>query len=279
MLSNKAMLVHLGVSQWVGRRLDKRATGTVEASHSTEKRIGNFTKKLLPGAKQLEKISTLTGAMRKMFYDNTLPWLADGTRIISSKNYLEFTQEFKAHKVKFESSVSDFLQNYPTLREEAKKKLGDLFLESDYPSAAKLQSCFKCEISFFPMPDVKDFRTELLDSEKDAFLASMKKVESAVVMDCYSRLYDVVKTAADKLADPKANFRESLLSNVGEICAMLPKLNITDDPGLEKMRVEVDSILSGLDSKTLKTSATDRDMAARQLKDIESKMSAFMGSV
>lgn len=277
MLANKALLVHLGISQWTGRRLDKRATGTVEASHATQKHVGNFTKKLLPGAKELEKINALAGALRKFFYLNTLPWLADGTRIISSKNYLEFTGQFRTKKQEFEDAVSEFLRVYPALVIEARMKLGDLFSGAEYPTAARLESCFRCEISFLPMPSVEDFRTEMLDSEKNEFLSRMRDVEAEAVRDCWNRLHSVVSKAAERLADPNANFRESLLENISEVCALLPKLNITEDAELESARQSVESAISAVTASQLKSSATDRESTAAALKAIESKMGIFLG--
>src|SRR5437773_536002 len=97
-LSNKAILVNLSISQWVGRRIEKSAKETVETAHTTDKRVGNYTKKLLPGAKELEEIQRLAGAIRVFFYTNTAPWLNDGSRIISSKHYMEFTAEFRQMK-------------------------------------------------------------------------------------------------------------------------------------------------------------------------------------
>ena len=279
MLAQKALLVHIGISQWTGRRLDKRATGTVEASHSTDKRIGNFTKKLLPGALELEKINTLASSIRKTFYANTLPWLADGTRIISSKNYLDYTAIFRAQKAEFDSCVSAFLASYPTLRQDAKAKLGDLFIDAEYPSADRLRRAFDCSISFLPMPDVQDFRTEMLDSERESFLTKMRDVEAEAVKDCWNRLHSVVSKAAQRLADPESNLRESLLENVLEVCAMLPRLNITDDPALESARLSVEATLATTNTNKLKNSATDREAPAKALKTIEAKMGQFMGSV
>ena len=85
-LSNKALLVYLSISQWTGRRTDQTATASVETAFGTDRKVGNYSKNLLPGAKELELIKSQAHAIRRFYYENTLPWMTDGSRILSSKN-------------------------------------------------------------------------------------------------------------------------------------------------------------------------------------------------
>jgi hypothetical protein len=278
MLSNKALLVYVSISQWAGRKLDKRATGTVETTFATQSKVGNYTKKLLPGATELAKIGAVAGATRDLFYTNTLPWLADGARILSSKNYLDFVRAFQAKKIEFQTAVDEFLTVYPVLKDQARSKLGALYSDLDYPIEARLRDLFQCEIVFMPMPEVSDFRTEVLDSEKNDFMAKMRDVESKATADCFQRLSDVVARAATKLSSPDAIFRDSLIENITDICGLLPKLNITDNPDLETARLEVEALVSKISPETCRVNPAERQDVARQLADINAKMGAFMGA-
>ncbi len=282
-MSDKALIANLSISQCAFRKIDKRATGTVETTHATDHRVGNYTKKLLPGAKQLELIQSIATAIRKFFDRQTLPWLTDGSRILSSKNYIEFRREFRAHQNKFESAVNDFFIEYPQLRREARAKLGDLFNDCEYPSEAKLRKAFKCEVSCFPLPDVSDFRTEILDTEKDAFLESMRAIEVKAMQECWTRLYSVVANAAEKLKNPDTIFRDSLIGNIQDICELLPRLNVTDDPILEGMRREVEALAASVVPDTMRPTSADykpeiRTDAAAALAAMADKMCAFMGA-
>ncbi len=279
MLASKVMLVYLGISQWTGRKLDKRATHTVESSHSTDVRVGNYTKKLLPAAKELAKISALAGAIRNFYYEQTLPWMHDGGRVISSKNYFEFTTEFNKRKIDFESAVAEFLVQYPNLREAARFKLGDLFNESEYPTEAKLQYAFKCKVKFAPLADVSDFRTEVLDADKIAYESDFKRAQSDAIAEVWNRLYSVIANATDKLKDPKAHFKNSLIDNIQDMATLLPKLNITDCPQLEAKRIEVETVIAGISPDICRTNVNEREAAVKQLKEIQDSMSGIMGSL
>lgn len=278
MLSNKALLVSLTISQWVGRKLDRKATSTVETNHKTDHKAGNYTKKLLPGAKELDNIQKHAGSIRVWVYEQTLPWFSDGSRILSSKNYMEFTAEFRRRKASFDSAVSEFIQEYPLLRSKAQQSLGDLFNDADYPSEMYLQTAFACEIAFMPIPDVGDFRVQVLDEEKETFLKRMTQVENDAVKEVWTRLHDVVANAATKLQSPDAVFRDSLIENITDMCALLPKLNVTDDPNLETARQDVEKLVNSLSVDVIRAIPQVRNSAAEKLAELTSKMSVFMGN-
>jgi hypothetical protein len=266
-LKENSLLITLNISQWVGRKLD---------THKTDAKVGNYNKRLLPGAHELEEIQAHASSLRKFYYENTLPWAHDGARIISSQNYVNFTSEFRARKQAFYSSVGKFLAEYPRLRDQAKIKLGDLFSDSEYPTDDKLLRKFSCEISVFPIPDVNDFRVELGDAEKKLFLESMARVESQALTECYSRLFEVVKTAADRLQKPDAIFRDSLIGNITELVALLPRLNPIHDPKLEALRLEVNSVIGKVSAESIRGNEATREMTAQKLGEIAERMGAFM---
>lgn len=279
MLANKAMLAYVKISQWTARKHDKKATETVTVSHKTSLTAGNYNKKLLPNAHELAEVNQSISAIRTYFYQETLPWFSDGARIISAQNYLKFNADFRKLKNEFENAVTQFIAEYPKLKIKAQTDLGSLFVASDYPSTTDLKATFECELAFMPLPDVEDFRTEIGDAEKKAFIKKMKSVGDTAMRDCWSRLHDTVKRAAETLAKPDAIFRDSLLQNVNEICALLPRLNISDDKELDKKRVEVEILLSGLKPNEMRNDAKQRQNAAAALNKITSSMGAFMGGV
>jgi len=67
-----------------------------------------------------------------------------------------------------------------------------------------------------------------------------------------------------------------MVDNAREICALLPRLNFTDDPNLESMRQEVEASLIKHPDALRNDPDLRRDTAA-QAKQIMDKMSVFMG--
>jgi len=278
MLANKALLIHVHITQWTGRKLDKRATETVTSTHATDSKVGNYTKKLLPGCKELERVNLLAGQIRKYFYQETLPWFSDGARIIKSDSYMQFMSEFAKMKSDYDSAVSDFLGAYPYLQVKARLMLGSLYSTEEYPDVSLLGRKFNCEVQIMPLPDVKDFRVEVGDAEREKFQKAMADVQREAMQDCWSRLFGVVQKAAEQLAKPDYRLRDSLLENVSEICALLPRLNISDDPALEEARRKVEYTIASMNPETLRENSTDRQDAALKLAEITKSMGAFMGA-
>ena len=276
-LSDKALLVNLSISAWAGRKKDKNATESVAIKYSAKNGAGNYTKKLLPGAKELDRISSLASSFREYFRGQSLPWLSDGTRILSGDNYLQFTAEYRTRKNEFDSAVRDFIAIYPSLKTNAQSILGDLYNAADYPDAHDLHKSFNCDVAFMPLPDVTDFRIEIGESEKLEFANKMQDVANNAVNEVRSRLFEVVNNAALRLKDPNAKFRDSLLSNVTELCELLPRLNITNDLNIEKSRLDVISLVESLDVNNLRKNAVDRNDAAEKLESITRAMGSFMG--
>lgn len=276
-LSDKALLVNLSISQWSAKKLDHKAMLTVEKEYNVNRDAGNYTKKLLPKTKELEDIQAKVSAIRVAFYKNTLPWFTDGSRIISAKHYLDFMNEFRKMKGDFEFLVDEFISKYASLRDNAKQSLGGLFDDTEYPEIELLRAKFDCNLTVMPVPSKDDFRVEMSESEIENFEKTLKEVESKIYEDIWGRLFNVVEKAASKLSQPDAVFRDSLIENIHEVCALLPKLNVNDNPELEIMRKNVEILVSKIDVNAVRDNRNQRHDVATSLKEIKSKMSAFMG--
>ena len=82
-----------------------------------------------------------------------------------------------------------------------------------------------------------------------------------------------------KLEETDPIFRNSLIGNIEEMISMLPRLNISEDQELDLKAQELKNILSKYSIESLRNSKSKRELAAKELKEIESKMSSFMGEI
>ena len=82
---------------------------------------------------------------------------------------------------------------------------------------------------------------------------------------------------AEKLADPKSVFRDTLVENTKEVCSILSRLNFADDPNLEAMRQQVEGSLANNHPESLRNDPDLRRTKAEEAKAIMDKMGAFMG--
>jgi hypothetical protein len=278
-INDRAMISTLSIGQWTARKLDKTATREVSQNHNSSEDWGRYNKSLV-AKDSLKAIQQAANAARTFHYENTLPWNDQGGRILPAAHYLAYSEKMRQFKEAFFSEVSLLLSNYPYLIQEAQRNLNGLFNQEEYPEASAIESKFSFEIDILPIPSGDDFRVSL-DAEQTAAIKSeietrLQKSTETAMRDLWQRLHEAVSHMADKLSQPDAIFKNSLVGNVSDICNLLPKLNITDDANLETMRQEVLSRLTTETPDRLRNCAAARAQAAADAKAIADKMAAFM---
>lgn len=278
-LAERGMLVTLGISQWTARKLDRAETRDVNARHSLRVEAARVNKNLLPMALQLEQVHQTTGHIRKDFARRTLPWGIDGVNILKAEAYEEFVSVANQWREDWDAAVNAFLEAYPQLREEAEIMLNSMFNESDYPTVNDLRTRFRFNLRFMPVPDVDDWRIDVGTDERERLVKQLREqlaeTEHAAMSVVWKRVYDVVARANERLRDPEAVFKSTLIENAVDLCRLLPSLNLTNDPALEKTRQEIERSLCVHTPDTLRTDPKVRSDTAKKMADIMSKMAGF----
>ena len=279
-LDTKAVLVQLNISQWTARKYDKRVTQEVSDKHNTVGDVGRYNKALLPDNDLLKRIQKKATAIRTEYYANTLGWgVTDGIQLLPSANYMDFMEQFREHRAEWQVLVDEFISQYMQLKDNAERTLGDMYNESDYPEEHELRSKFAMDMTVLPVPS-DDFRVEIGSDEMERIADEVRsQVEGAYqssIKEIWQRLYDKVETMNAKLSDPKAVFRDTLTENLSDVCDLLTRMNINDDPDLESIRQQVDSELARNHPDALRNDPIKRREVADKSKDIMSKMNVFM---
>lgn len=279
-ITEKAMLVRLSISQWTARRFDPKATTHVIEDYGARPDSGRFNK-LLVDLEAVKRYQKAANEARAFHYGNTLPWGDDESRILPTDNYLNYTKKMRELRSVFEGAVDEFVAEYPRLIEKAQEDLNGLFSTEDYPAPESLSEKFNFSVSVSPVPDSGDFRVSLSDDEVEQIKADIEaRVKDSIteaMRDAWDRLFRAVKHMAEKLQEPGAIFRDSLVGNIVELCDVLPRLNLTNDPNLNKIIKDARAALASLNPKALRKYKLERKAAAGKAGDILKKMEAYMG--
>jgi len=279
-LNDKALLVQLSISQWSARKFDRKVTQAVADNYGIKSSAGRYNKALLPMTHLLEAVHQKSTQIRTDYYRQTLPWGIDGTQVLATANYMEFMTEFRRLKDEWWILANRFIYEYPRLQEQAKDSLGPMYNENDYPTMGEIKKKFNIDLAVFPMPS-SDFRVQLSSEEltriQQDVEARVTEAQTTAMQEVWQRLFDRVKHMAEKLADPKAIFRDSMIDNAREICDLLPRLNFADDPQLEQMRQEVERKLAKHHPDSLRNDPILRRDTAEEARRIMKQMGAFMG--
>ena len=279
-LNERALLAQLSLSMWTARKQDKRVTREAISANGASDGAGRFHKALLPMCEALENVHGSGREVRRFFYENTLDWGLEGTRLLPSANYLDFMSELRTRKDDWDHLVRLFVRDYTDFVDEAKASLGAMFDPADYPDPSVIRDKFRVNINIMPVPET-DFRVDLpeaeTDSLKQAVNARLLEAQQVAMRDVWDRLYSVVQKAHEKLATPDAIFRDSLIENVREMCHILPKLNLMDDEKLEELRTDALLKLGITKPEALRLDPALRSQKASEAKAIMDKMSGLFG--
>jgi hypothetical protein len=276
-LKEKALLVKFSRCSYSARKYDKKVSGEVEAKYNARD-AGRYNKVLI-AKEALEKGQKAANEARTYVYTQTLPWSDEGWRILTSANYLPFVQEMGKKIRAIEETDREFIDRYPDFKEEAKTRLNGLYNELDYPPVDEIARKFSCSLEFQPIPESPDFRLpddmtqEQIDGIGKDLDERVKAATTAAIKDLWQRLYDVTSHAAERLSSPDAIFRDSLIQNITDLCELLPRLNLTNDPNLETMRVEVLQKLTAYSPEQLRPDKKDNP-GTRAAKETNRKRTA-----
>lgn len=281
-----AMLVSVNVRSYSAKKEDKKVSRKVAADNATTTDAGAYQKHLV-SKESLAAVTTAIGAMRTFHYENTQPWLDEGIRCLPAANYESYKTGFEPLRDQFETAVRDFCNRWPEIVEAAEKQLNGLFNAADYP--ADIASRFGVTVRFMPLTDASDFRVNISEGERELLRQQIQGTLDAAAAtamgDLYRRLSDGVKAMAERLraygvdattGKPTGVFRDSLVENLRDLVALIPRLNFTEDRELEAIRRMVSDELCAADAETLRDDTTTRTAVADSADAIAKRLGEFM---
>lgn len=260
-----AILVRLSVTTFNNSRQDPAITDEVRARKALGVGAGKWIKYKLPD-EALEPIRKHAGEVRRRHYDMTLPW-EEGYRLLSAKSQQSYGDVFQNYEREFNKHVGQFMSQYPDWLEQAKLMHGQTYNPSDYPSASEMTKHFRFGVEYTPLPQsehfiVKGLAQDAVDEMREDLEKRNEERVKAAVADTWQRLLAPVQAMADKLASPDTIFRDSLVSNVKDILALLPALNLDNNSQLTEAARQIERQLSNIDPATLRENKVFRKEVA-----------------
>lgn len=270
-LHKSSVLVKLTIRQWDGFKNDKRVSERVDQEYRTAGDAGNYNKRLLDKP-VLHPIQAIANKIRAQHARLTMPWCYDGVSLLPSKLYFEYTEVMRNLTDLFTEQVSNLIQQYPVHKANQAIKLGAMFNPEDYPDRDDLGRRFSISHSFFPVPQSDHFIVDLEAAEsakmKEALRQELVSTQTQALKHLYDRAIEIVGHVHDRLYDPKAIFRDSLVENVIQLVNILPSLNVFNDPTLERVCRELKDHVLICDAQDLRTDLKTRQAVANSAYDI-----------
>ena len=281
-ITENCMIVNLSISQWHGHRLDKEASRDLTARAGADSDSARVNKHLID-KKALKPIIEAANKVRTHYYTATLPWRDNGDRLLTRKMFTDFMSEHHALVGEFNRKVEDFItDDYPRERERAAFRMGDLFNPDDYPSADMIRRKFAINLDMDIVSDAKDFRVQLDKDETDRIRSNiaetMNRRANDAMQHVWQRLAETLGKFAERMSDEKAVFQYTTVSNLDDLVAALPKLNLMDDPDLDALTKALEERVIGHTADELRSDAKTRARVADEASKIMDEMAGFMSA-
>ncbi len=289
-LTSRAMLVSLSVRKLGISRKEKNVAEEVAQRHGNAVDMCRVTKSLL-SKDAIERIKAVESEARTYHYEQTLPWLDSGARILPSVSFFEYSRKMTELHRQFDEQVSEFIMAYPGYVSQARRELGDLFNVDDYPDEMKIKRAFDFDVAFNKVPEGKDFRVSIGDEAVQAIAEQIEQRNTIAVTEAMREVWERVHESvshmveklkaykpADKSAGEKAEgiFRDSLVDNVRGLVDLLPRLNLTGSAELAGMADRLRAELCAEDAEILRKNDTVRSDVAARAEAILAEVSNFL---
>jgi len=288
-LSERAMLSSLHISSYTGMMADKEVSEEVSESHKADKKLAGRYNKRLINAKFMNGVASAHRVAKDTHRLMTLPWEDDGTRILTTSGYIDYTKRMRECRLTVEDEVKKFVEGLPEYIEEAKIRLGSMFNAADYPTQDELLGKFGFDVEIKPVPEAGDFRAQLSDDQTKAIIKDIEKRSNArldrAIKDVFERVAKLVEHMSTRLKEYQPSgddgpsnrkIRDTLVYNIYELAEAMPALNVNDDPRIEELRQQLLSELVEHSPEILRTDAKVRKETITKADRILKKVGQYL---
>ena len=256
-LKEKTMLVQLSISQWYNRTADNSVSVEVCQSKKASSGVGRYIKKLLPD----EAFNSINRCIRQIRNDHaklTLPWQDGNIRILPAVLFLDYKKLISEGERALEEALWDFHKNFDLWKNGAKKELGSLFNEQDYPNPDDIIKNFIVKTHFLPFPDTTDFRVDIneaamaqLREETNEFIHGLVVASTLNLFNSLLLIVLKAKLAVDGYVEGRTFHSNTLLAPLVE-ANRVTKMNVTGAPYVNEFAHEVQETFARVDPQQLR---------------------------
>ena len=279
-ISASAVLVELNISVWPASKIDREITDKVNSDAGAVRGASQTKKNLFAGTSLRKDIADFAARVRLYHNKHTLPWADKGERMLPTALFMDYKQTMNGYEQTFNMMCNNFFIEYPRLVAEAPTALQGLYKAEDYPDLTDVRLKFGFRRTVKPVPEAGDFRLDIpaydLEEMRSEFVAQQDRKLAEAMREPWERLHKVLVGVSEKLTDVegddgKKRYHDTLLTNPLELCALLTKLNITNDPKLEEARRQVEIAMLNADMESIKEDADTRSELKSKVDAIISK--------
>jgi hypothetical protein len=165
---------------------------------------------------------------------------------------------FRLAATKRQKLVDRFIEAYPTLKAQAKKALGKLYDEADYPPADQVRAAFSMDWNYMSFeaagglamisPELFKAERKKIESRMDETFQEIRDTMRLGLLELVNRLNESLQPGDD---GKNKKLTSASVDKLQDFLATSPFRNVTCDAELTKMTDELRKIMQGIDRDKL----------------------------
>ena len=276
-LARKTVCIKVRLSTMGNSR--KVSTSQIEAD--ADKDLLRVSKHLVDSA-ELKAIGRFDGEVRRFLYNICLPFeigihLLPITALETVEHRLrQFAEDRK-------ELVSAFVTAYPSLCQDAAKRLRGLYNPADYPPVEDIEREFGFSWQYvsFGVPDqLKGISREVWEQEREKAAQRMAEASAEIQQVLRESMAKLVQHMADRLKEgpdgKPLRFKETTVSNLVEFLANFEFRNVTDDTDLQALVAQSRQLLQGVNADDLRTTGDLRTKVQQGMVGIAAQLDTML---
>jgi hypothetical protein len=179
--------------------------------------------------------------------------------------------------------IETFLTAYPTLCQEAAKRLRSLYNPADYPPVEYVAQQFTLIWQYisFGVPDqLREISTKIWHDEREKAAEMMAEAGREIQQVLRTAMAELVKHMRDRLKyGPEGKplrFKETTVSNLVEFLGTFDFRNVTDDAELKGLVEKAREMLVGVSADDLRTTSGVRAKVQQGMADLAAELDTMI---
>src|SRR3989442_6429101 len=257
-----------------------RKVSTAQIEADADKDLLRVSK--LVDSEELKAISRFDGEIRRFLYNICLPFEI-GIHLLPIAALQTVEQRLRQFVEDRRQLVDAFLCAYPSLCEDAAKRLRGLYNPADYPAVEDLarEFGFSWQYVSFGVPDqLKAISQEVWEEEREKAAQRMAEASAEIQTVLRESMAKLVQHMADRLKEgpdgKPLRFKETTVSNLVDFLANFEFRNITDDGELQILVAQARELLHGVNADDLRTTGDLRMKVQQGISEIAAQLDTML---
>jgi hypothetical protein len=275
--------IRLGFTWWgIKKSLTDGQKDRAAESFGAEGDYISAGKKLIDNKNpQWKALVAKRGEIKSFFASVSLPYPESAIRLVKVSEVQRVTDRLSELRGDLHDLANELDRVLWDLKDEARRRLGDLFNPSDYPSSVVGLFDVSWDLPSVEPPDYLNRLNPRLYAEQSAIVQARFSEAVALATEAFTlELSSLIEHLTERLSGsqdgkPKV-FRDSAIENFREFFTRFRSLNIGSSADLDSLVEQAQQILNGVTPGRLRANGSVREIVSRQLSSVRDGLDSVM---